>query len=78
VHRFDLRFLFIVTSILLLAGPRLLAGEPISLSVDATGTQQKLLHIHEAIPVKPGPLTLYYPKWIPASMVRGRSRASAA
>ena len=65
MHRFDLRFLFIVTSILLLAGPRLLAGEPISLSVDATGTQQKLLHIHEAIPVKPGPLTLYYPKWIP-------------
>ena len=33
--------------------------------MDATGTQQKLLHIHEVIPVKPGPLTLYYPKWIP-------------
>jgi predicted metalloprotease with PDZ domain len=65
MHLFKLRFLFLVTSILLLAGPRMLAGEPISLSVDATGTQQKLLHIHEAIPVKPGPLTLYYPKWIP-------------
>ncbi len=65
MHRFNLRFLFLVTSLLLLAGPRLLAGEPISLSVDATGTQQKLLRIHEAIPVKPGPLTLYYPKWIP-------------
>jgi predicted metalloprotease with PDZ domain len=65
VHRFNLRFLSIVTSILILAGPRMLAGEPISLSVDATGTQQKLLYIHEAIPVKPGPLTLYYPKWIP-------------
>jgi predicted metalloprotease with PDZ domain len=24
-----------------------------------------LLHVHEVIPVKPGPLTLYYPKWIP-------------
>jgi len=33
--------------------------------VDATRTQQKLLHTHLVMPVKPGPLTLYYPKWIP-------------
>jgi predicted metalloprotease with PDZ domain len=38
---------------------------PISLTVDATQTPLKLIHTHESIPVKPGPLTLYYPKWIP-------------
>jgi predicted metalloprotease with PDZ domain len=42
-----------------------LAGETISLTVDATKTPQKLLRAHLAMPVKPGPLTLYYPKWIP-------------
>jgi predicted metalloprotease with PDZ domain len=42
-----------------------LAAETISLSVDLTGTPQKLLKAHLVIPVKPGPLTLYYPKWIP-------------
>jgi predicted metalloprotease with PDZ domain len=41
------------------------AAETISLTVDATKTQQKLLRSHEVIPVKPGPLTVYYPKWIP-------------
>jgi predicted metalloprotease with PDZ domain len=41
------------------------AAETISLTVDATKTRQKLLRSHEVIPVKPGPLTVYYPKWIP-------------
>jgi predicted metalloprotease with PDZ domain len=41
------------------------SGESISLSVDATRTQQKLLHAKLVLPVKPGQLTLYYPKWIP-------------
>lgn len=40
-------------------------GQPISLTVDATQSPQKLLHAHLVIPVQPGPLTLYYPKWIP-------------
>lgn len=39
--------------------------EPISLQVDATEVARKLLHSHLTIPVVPGPLTLYYPKWIP-------------
>src|ERR1700736_6215803 len=54
--------------IALLAGvlaPAVLAEDAISLTVDATKTQQKLLRIHLVMPVKPGPLTLYYPKWIP-------------
>src|ERR1700678_1456044 len=42
-----------------------LTAETISLTVDATKTPQKLLHAHLAMTVKPGPLTLYYPKWIP-------------
>ena len=42
-----------------------LTAETISLTVDATKTPQKLLRAHLAMAVKPGPLTLYYPKWIP-------------
>ena len=42
-----------------------LSAQTISLAVDATGTQQKLLRVHEVIPVSEGKLTLYYPKWIP-------------
>ena len=38
---------------------------PIRLEVDATSVPQKLLHTHLQIPVQPGPLTLYYPEWIP-------------
>jgi hypothetical protein len=37
----------------------------ISLTVEATKTPEKMIHTRESIPVKPGPLTLYYPKWIP-------------
>src|SRR5271155_2306896 len=52
---------------LAVAGPGLpsLAAETISLTVDATKTPQKLLKAHLVMPVKPGPLTVYYPKWIP-------------
>ena len=45
--------------------PAAWAGETISLTVDATKTPEKLLHAHMVIPVNAGPLTLYYPKWIP-------------
>ncbi len=41
------------------------AQDAIQLTVDAARTQQKLLHAHLVLPVTPGPLTLYYPKWIP-------------
>jgi len=57
-------FLFFA-SILVLAAPATRAEEAISVTVDATGIQHKLLHASLIIPVKPGPLTLYYPKWIP-------------
>jgi predicted metalloprotease with PDZ domain len=54
-----------ILCILLGSASKSLAGQAITLTVDATKTQQKLLHAHIVIPVKPGPLTLYYPKWIP-------------
>jgi predicted metalloprotease with PDZ domain len=37
---------------------------PITLSVDATQAQNQILHAQLQMPVHPGPLTLYYPKWI--------------
>ncbi|MGH8145901.1 MAG: M61 family metallopeptidase [Rhodanobacteraceae bacterium] len=37
----------------------------IKLDVDATDTRQGIFHVHEVIPVKPGELTLLYPKWLP-------------
>ncbi|HAF21317.1 MAG TPA: peptidase M61 [Blastocatellia bacterium] len=37
----------------------------IKMNVDATEASRSLLHTSLTIPVKPGPLTLFYPKWIP-------------
>lgn len=39
---------------------------PIEISVDATQVSRKILHAKLVFPVQPGPLTLYYPKWMPA------------
>jgi predicted metalloprotease with PDZ domain len=39
---------------------------PIVISVDAMQVAQKVLHAELSIPARPGPLTLYYPKWMPA------------
>jgi predicted metalloprotease with PDZ domain len=38
---------------------------PIEIEVDASDVARRLFHAHLAIPVRPGPLTLLYPKWIP-------------
>lgn len=37
----------------------------ISIQVDATEAPRRIFHARLTIPVSPGPLTLYYPKWIP-------------
>jgi hypothetical protein len=37
---------------------------PISVSVDLRDAPRKLLHTTEIIPVRPGAMTLVYPKWI--------------
>ncbi|HXW13982.1 MAG TPA: M61 family peptidase [Terriglobia bacterium] len=41
------------------------ARPTITLTVDATQAPEKMIYTHMSIPVKPGPLTLYYPKWVP-------------
>jgi len=42
------------------------AGGPhASVEIDATGAPMHLLHARVVLPVKPGPLTLVYPKWVP-------------
>lgn len=37
----------------------------IGLVVDATDLDHKALHVRQTLPVRPGPLTLLYPLWIP-------------
>lgn len=41
------------------------ASGTVELTVRLPNPQQKLLYVHEVMPVEPGPLTLYYPKYIP-------------
>src|SRR2546422_847322 len=38
---------------------------PITIALDATEAPRKILHARLNIPARPGPLTLFYPKWIP-------------
>ena len=60
-------------------GPQLIAQPPaetmpadtpyapgtIALTVDVTDVPRRILQVNETIPVAPGELTLFYPKWIP-------------
>jgi predicted metalloprotease with PDZ domain len=39
----------------------------ISLSVDTTNINDRILNVHETIPVKGGELTLLYPQWLPGT-----------
>ncbi|MGH8235137.1 MAG: M61 family metallopeptidase [Rhodanobacteraceae bacterium] len=41
------------------------APGPVALTVSLPDPGQKILYVQEVLPVEPGPLTLYYPKWIP-------------
>ncbi len=38
---------------------------PTRVSVDATDSTRRLYHVKMVMPVTPGPLTLFYPEWIP-------------
>ena len=42
-----------------------LSAAPITIRVDAADAPNHLLHSHLTIPASPGPLALFYPKWIP-------------
>lgn len=37
----------------------------LKIEVDATNLSQRIFKVKETIPVKPGPLTLLYPRWVP-------------
>jgi predicted metalloprotease with PDZ domain len=39
--------------------------QPLLLAVDASQGPQKIYHVHETLPVRPGPFTFVYPKWYP-------------
>lgn len=41
------------------------AGQNITVTVDATQAPEKILHTSMVVPVKPGQMVFYYPKWIP-------------
>ena len=56
---------FSIAIILFLASASALAQTAMTLNVDATDAARNLVHSKLTIPVKPGPLTLFYPKWIP-------------
>ncbi len=42
-------------------------GRTISLSVDLTNVNDRVLNVHETIPVKSGEITLLYPQWLPGN-----------
>jgi len=50
---------------LFLVSLALAQSPPIQISVDASNAPRRLLHATMQFPVKPGPMSLLYPKWIP-------------
>ena len=48
-----------------LGAPAFAEMTPVKLAVDATDAARGILHTRLRIPAAPGPLTLFYPKWIP-------------
>src|SRR6056297_1013210 len=57
-----------LASLAVMAASPALAGyakAPIDLSVKVTSPQQHVFYVTEKIPVTPGELTLFYPKYIP-------------
>ena len=59
-----LRRLLAITALFAAGGLRA-QTPPITVEADATDSARKIIHAHETIPVKPGPVALFYPKWLP-------------
>jgi predicted metalloprotease with PDZ domain len=58
--------LTVISTLVLLAQSAAAQGaRAVRLAVDATAAPRKLFRAVETIPAAPGPLTLYYPAWIP-------------
>ena len=54
-----------ISAILIFTSVSTAWAQAVTLTVDATDAARNLIHSKLRIPVKPGPLTLFYPKWIP-------------
>ena len=37
------------------------------LQVDATDLERKIIRVHQTLPVRPGPMALHYPQWLPGA-----------
>src|SRR6185437_1556274 len=66
------RRILLLATVALVASASCLAGGsvpappgPVVLTVQLPRPSQQIFDVHEVMPVKPGSLTLYYPKWIP-------------
>ena len=59
---------FLLASFLLLSSFLKFANaQSIQINVDLTDAPRNIFHSHMIFPVKPGPMTLVYPKWIPGN-----------
>jgi predicted metalloprotease with PDZ domain len=56
---------FLIATLFLVISAPLASAQTIRLNVDATQASRGVLRVTEKLPVTPGPLTLFYPKWIP-------------
>ncbi|HVA71548.1 MAG TPA: hypothetical protein VNF02_00450 [Candidatus Limnocylindrales bacterium] len=67
MNRLRYRSALFLAVVFLMAAPAVLAQstQTIQLTVDASHVAEKMVRTHMVMPVHPGPLTLYYPKWIP-------------
>src|SRR5277367_6173598 len=63
------RFLFVAGFIVFVLSlfSSVAGAQSIQLSVDLTDAPRNIYHSRLTIPVKPGPLTLVYPEWIPGN-----------
>jgi predicted metalloprotease with PDZ domain len=69
----------ILAAAISIAASTLLAAQPLppvrntpypgvmTLDVDATDLAHKIFNVKQSLPVKPGPLVLYYPRWLPGN-----------
>jgi hypothetical protein len=69
---FDVKLFSVFVACLVFATPTFAAEPPtMRLEVDAREISRKLLHTRLEIPVRPGKLALWYPKWIPGTHAPG-------
>src|SRR5437762_663421 len=65
-HQTKLRCLMLLVLLQICAAAALAQNSvSIKMHVDASDAARNILHTTLKIPVKPGPLSLFYPKWIP-------------